>query len=52
MTAGVYTLARSGIHDWATGILALLAAVILYARWLPPLALVVAAGLVGWLAGL
>jgi chromate transporter len=52
MAAGVYTLARSGIHDWATGALALLAAVILYARWLPPLALVVAAGLVGWLAGL
>ena len=52
MTAGVYTLARSGIHDWATGALALLAAVLLYARWLPPLALVVGAGLVGWLAGL
>jgi len=52
MAAGVYTLARSGVQDWATGALALLAAVVLYGRWLPPIALVLAAGLVGWLAGL
>ena len=52
MAAGVYTLARSGIHDWATGSLAVLAAAVLYRRWLPPLALVVSAGLAGWLAGL
>ena len=52
MAAGVYTLARSGIQDWATGALALLAAVVLYVRWLPPIALVLAAGAVGWVAGL
>jgi chromate transporter len=52
MTAGVYTLARSGIQGWATGALALLAAGILYARWLPPIALVVLAGAVGYLAAL
>jgi chromate transporter len=52
MAAGVYTLARSGVQNWATGALALLAAVVLYCRWLPPIALVLAAGFVGWLAGL
>jgi chromate transporter len=52
MGAGVYTLARSGVQDWATGALAILAAVVLYLRWLPPIALVLAAGFVGWLAGL
>jgi len=52
MAAGVYTLARSGVHDWATGALAVVGAVILYGRWLPPIALVLAGGLVGWLAGL
>ena len=52
MAAGVYTLARSGVQDWATGALALLAAVVLYGRWLPPIALVLAAGFVGWLAAL
>ena len=52
MGAGVYTLARSGVQDWTTGALALLAAVILYGRWLPPLALVILAGATGYLAGL
>ena len=52
MAAGVYTLARSGIQNWAMGALAILAAVVLYGRWLPPIALVLAAGLAGWLAGL
>ncbi|MBI1727293.1 MAG: chromate transporter [Candidatus Rokubacteria bacterium] len=52
MAAGVYTLARSGIQDRATGALAILAAAVLYGRWLPPIALVLAAGFVGWLAGL
>jgi chromate transport protein ChrA len=45
-------LARSGVQDWVTGTLALRAAVVLYGRWLPPIALVLAAGLAGWLAGL
>lgn len=52
MGAGVYTLAGSGVQDWATGALAVLAAVVLHGRWLPPIALVLTAGLVGWLAGL
>jgi chromate transporter len=52
MGAVVYTLARSGVQDWATGALALLAAVVLYGRWLPPIALVLTAGLAGWLARL
>jgi len=52
MGAGVYTLAGSGVQDWATGVLSILAAVVLHGRWLPPLALVLAAGFVGWLAGL
>jgi hypothetical protein len=52
MAAGVYTLARSGVQDWATGSLALLAAVVLSGAWLPPFALVLGAGCVGWIAGL
>jgi chromate transporter len=52
MAAGVYTLARTGIHDWATGSLALLTAAVLYFGWLPPFLLVLGAGLAGWLAGL
>jgi len=52
MAAGVYTLARTGIHDWATGALAALTAAVLYIGWLPPFLLVLAAGIIGWLAGL
>ncbi|HTY79155.1 MAG TPA: chromate transporter [Candidatus Bathyarchaeia archaeon] len=52
MAAGVYTLARTGVHDWASGALAALAAAALYIRRLPPVALVLGAGAVGWLAGL
>jgi chromate transporter len=52
MAAGVYTLARSGVQGWPTASLAILAAVVLYGRWLPPVALVLVAGGVGWLAGL
>ena len=48
MAAGVYTLARSGIQDWATGALALLAAVVLYG----PLAASHRAGAGGRLRGL
>jgi len=52
MAAGVYTLARTGVHDWASGVLAVIAAAALYIRWLPPVVLVLGAGVVGWLAGL
>ncbi len=49
MAAGVYTLARTGIHDWATGALALLTGAVLLTGWLPPFLLVLGAGVVGWL---
>ncbi len=52
MAAGVYTLARSGIHDWATGSLALLTAALLSTGRLPSFLLVLAAGIAGWLMGL
>lgn len=52
MAAGVYTLARSGIQDGATAALGLLAAVVLYAGRVPPIAVVLAAGAAGWAAGL
>jgi chromate transporter len=52
MGAGVYTLARSAVHDWVTAALAAAAAVVLAARWLPPVVVVLAGGLVGWLVGL
>ena len=49
MAAGVYTLARSAVHDWVTAALAAAAAVVLAARWLPPVLVVLAGGVVGWL---
>lgn len=51
MAAGVYTLARSALHDVLTLALALAAALVLAARWAPPMLVVVIAGLVGWLLG-
>jgi chromate transporter len=51
MGAGVYTLARSAVHDWSTAALAAAATVVLAARWLPPVVVVLVGGLVGWLAG-
>lgn len=52
MAAGVYTLARSAVHDATTAAVAVAAAVVLAVRWLPPVAVVLAGGVVGWLAGL
>src|SRR5438876_2852392 len=49
MAAGVYTLARSAVHDWVTAALAAAATVVLAARWLPPVIVVLAGGVVGWL---
>ena len=49
MAAGVYTLARSAVHDWVTAALAAAATVVLAARWLPPVLVVLAGGVVGWL---
>jgi chromate transporter len=51
MAAGVYTLAQSALHDVLTVALALATAVALAMRWAPPMLVVVAAGLVGWLLG-
>jgi chromate transporter len=51
MAAGVYTLARSALHDTLTVALALVTALALAVRWAPPMLVVVAAGLAGWLLG-
>ena len=51
MAAGVYTLARSALHDTLTIVLALLTAAVLATRWAPPMLAVVIAGVVGWLLG-
>jgi chromate transporter len=51
MGAGVYTLARSAVHDWSTSARAAAATVVLAARWLPPVVVVLVGGLVGWLVG-
>ena len=52
MAAGVYTLARGAINGAATAAIAVAAAAILAATPLPPILVVLAGGLVGWLAGL
>ena len=52
MAAGVYTLARSAVHDLATTALAAAATVLLSISSLPPVAVVCAGGVVGWLLGL
>jgi chromate transporter len=49
MGAGVYTLARSGLQDTLSVALAASAAVVLLAKWAPPVAVVLAAGVIGWL---
>lgn len=51
MAAGVYTLTRTAVNDWLDVGLALAAFVILWRGWLPPIAVVLAAGGVSWLAG-
>jgi len=52
MAAGVYTLARSAVHDWATAGLAAAATALLGSFPLPPIVVVLAGGVIGWLAGL
>ncbi len=52
MAAGVYTVGKAAIVDSRTLALAVAAALVLAMRWLPPAVVVVAAGVVGWLAGL
>ena len=52
MTAGVYTLARSGIRDIPGAAIAVAAAVVLWTGRVPAMLVVLAAGAVGWLAAL
>ena len=52
MSAGVYTLARSGIRDVPAAAVAVAAGLILWTGRVPALAVVLAAGAIGWLAGL
>jgi chromate transporter len=52
MAAGVFTLARSGVKDPLTAALAVAAALLLARGWLPPAAIVLAAGAAYWLATL
>lgn len=49
MAAGVYTLARAALHDTLPIVLAAGATVVLLAKWAPPVAVVLAAGAIGWL---
>ena len=52
MAAGVYTLGRTGVHDWPSAALAAMAAGVMFVRRVPPVLAVVAAGFIGWLAAL
>jgi chromate transporter len=51
MAAGVYTLAQSALHDVLTVALALGTAAALTLRWLPPMLVIIVAGVAGWLLG-
>jgi chromate transporter len=51
MAGGVYILARSAIHDVRTAAIAVCAAVALATVRVPPVVVVLAAGLAGWLLG-
>jgi chromate transporter len=51
MAGGVYTLARSAIHDMGTAAIAVAAAVALATMRVPPVVVVLAAGLAGWARG-
>jgi chromate transporter len=52
MTAGVYTLARSGIRDVSGAAIAVVAGLVLSTGRVPAMLVVLAAGAVGWLAAL
>jgi chromate transport protein ChrA len=49
MAGGVYTLARTAIHDAVTLALAVLTALVVATDRVPPVLAVVAAGALGWL---
>jgi chromate transporter len=48
-TAGVYTLARTALHDVTTIVLALMAGLVLYRGRVPAMLVVVLGGVAGWL---
>jgi chromate transporter len=48
MASGAWTLGRSAIHDWPTAGLALAALAVLALGRVPPIAVVLAAGAIGW----
>src|SRR3989442_15992791 len=48
-TAGVYTLARSALHDVTTIVLAVVAGLVLYHGRVPAMLIVVLGGVAGWL---
>jgi len=50
MTAGVYTLARSGIRDAPAAAIAAAAGLVLWTRRVPAAVVVLAAGVIGWVA--
>ena len=52
MSAGVYTMSRSGIRDVPTAAIAVAAGLVLWTGRVPAVLVVLAAGAVGWLAGL
>jgi chromate transporter len=51
MAAGAWTLGRAALHDWLTALLALGALLILWSSRIPPIAVVLAAAAVAWMAG-
>jgi len=52
MAAGVYTLARAGIHDAPSAGIATLAGLVLWTQRVPAMVVVLAAGAIGWLMAL
>ena len=51
MAAGAYTLTRSAVHDAFAATIAVAAFALLWRDALPPIAVVVLGGVVGWLVG-
>jgi chromate transporter len=52
MAGGVHTLARAAIHDGVTAALALATALVVATDRVPPVLVILAAGIVGWLLSL
>ena len=51
MAAGAWTLGRSAVHDWLTAALAAAALACLSLGRVPPIAVVLVAGAIAWMAG-